>query len=286
MIAVGIILIASLALIIAVYRHRETLLTYEWHFTFLPAISSFVLFSLGLSLVASVWTSIMNTIGLRVGLRKHLRFFLVSHAARRLPGSIWNVVGRAYLYKTEGIQSVQTSIASVIEHVITILSGAVITLIFAIPELFKHEYRIIVILGVIFLGILFLNPRLLTSLLKRFGLNEPINFTYLKLLAWNLQYMIVWLIGGVVLFLIGNTIANIGVEKLNFIIGSWSLAGILSALLIFLPSNFGISELGLAFLLSNILPIPVAAVIAISSRIFLTLYELLWAAVAIILIRE
>jgi len=91
----------------------------------------------------------------------------------------------------------------------------------------------------------------------------------------------VWIMGGVSLFFIGNAIIPISLSNLGYVIGVWSLVGVLSFVLFFLPTNLGFNEIGFSLLLAQIVPSPIAVLIAVASRICTTIFDLVITSIAL-----
>jgi hypothetical protein len=96
-------------------------------------------------------------------------------------------------------------------------------------------------------------------------------------------YILIWIAGGLLLFSIGNIFIRIEVYQLPFFIGSFTLVGLLSRLLLFLPTNLGFTEISLSVLISTVLPSSFAVVIAIANRIITMCYELIWALLSLLI---
>jgi hypothetical protein len=101
---------------------------------------------------------------------------------------------------------------------------------------------------------------------------------YKNILSWLFIYSLAWILGGIVLFLIGNVVTNISIQQIGYFIGGWSLVGVLSTTVFFLPTNMGITEIGLSLVLSNIMPSSIAVIIAILARLLMIFFEVIWAA--------
>ena len=110
---------------------------------------------------------------------------------------------------------------------------------------------------------------------------EASEFSYLEILKWLITYIFAWILGGLLLFSLGNSITTIPIENLPYIIGSFGLVNLLSLAFFFLPTNLGITEVGLSLLLANIMPSSVAVVVAIAFRLVVILYEIVWALISI-----
>jgi hypothetical protein len=135
--------------------------------------------------------------------------------------------------------------------------------------------------GLLIAGILifiFLNPKILGWLFKRAKIGKEIKIKFRSLVLWVFSYSIIWILGGSIVFMLAKAMyQNILIENWSYVIGSWTLVGILSTVMFFFPSNLGVTELGLTLLLSQIMPASLAVVLSIMSRIALILFELLWA---------
>ena len=65
------------------------------------------------------------------------------------------------------------------------------------------------------------------------------------------------------------------------VITSWALTGAISFVAFFLPHNFGVTEITLTFLLSRFIPLPVAILVALTSRIFTTIIDIMFSSMLV-----
>jgi len=70
------------------------------------------------------------------------------------------------------------------------------------------------------------------------------------------------------------------VNQLLLVVGAWSLSNLATTLMAFLPVGLGLRELAFGALLSLFMPPGVAALVAILSRVFMTVCEVLMAGIA------
>ena len=84
------------------YSEREVLLTYDWDLTWRNLLVALLVLLAGMVLAAYIWGDIMRTLGSRVAMGLHIRYYALSQLARRLPGTVWYVAGRSYLYRPHG----------------------------------------------------------------------------------------------------------------------------------------------------------------------------------------
>lgn len=261
------------------YREWDVLISYPWQLRWLPLLVSFVLYAAGQWLAALVWVWIVRTLGAQLSFFRHLGYYYISRLARRLPGTVWYVAYLAQMYKNEGFSARLTSLASVIELVVTILSGILVSLLFAIETLARNPLGILGTTVLAAASLAFLHPSLIGWLLHRFGSqSEPP--AYPSLLKWIGVYIIIRLLSGGIVFAAINVIYPLPLDNLPYIIGIWSVVGVLSNLLILSPSNFGFTEVSLSLLLSTIMPSSIAVIIAVGLRILFIFFDLVGAIVA------
>lgn len=277
---VGTLFISAGVLGVLVYQQRDVLVNYKWQIHITPLILSFFLFSLDLLLVAKVWSSIMDDLGTEMGFWKHFQYFSIANLTKRIPGTVWYIASRAQFYKDEGISRRQTTLASGVEIAVSIIAGIIISLIFGLSIIARYNISYwVLVLGLIACASI-LHPKVLVVVMRRSGIRDH-TFRYKNLLKWISGYAIAWLVGGLILFAIGNVFWELAFKDIGYIIGCWALVGVLSSLFLFSPSNLGVTEVGLSLLLSQIMPSSVAVLVSIAMRIFILIYEIIWALISL-----
>ena len=273
-IGLGLILVALTFLLVLAYQERAVLLSHPWQFRWPYLITSFVLFLVALVLAALIWADLMHRLGSKLSLHHHVRYFCISQLARRLPGTIWYVVGRSYLYKREGELTRLVSLASGIELVVMLLAGILASVAMATQWLVAlpmgYLYGLFFLLPVF---ILLLHPRTVTWSLRRISLDDAPLLHFSSVLRWVVGYIAIWLLGGLIFYLALNVVLVLPLVHLPFVIGIWCFVGVSSIAVFFLPTNLGFSELGLSLLLSTILPLSISVSVAILTRILLLVFE-------------
>lgn len=268
--------ITVIVLGVNVYKQREVLLTYNWQIQWLHLLFAIILFSLTLFMGSLVWGFLLNAISKKLSYKKHIYNYVISNLAKRIPGTIWYVASRTQMYLDDGIAISRTTLASGLELAFIVLAGVLTILIFS-SEIIIRYHLSPVIFGVIFLiGIIVLQPRFIKWFLKLLKIDD-LNIEYKLVLIGLLSYIIIWILGGLLLYEIGNIVYPIPYDQIGYTIGSWVLVGTLSYLFLFSPTNFGITELGISLLLSSIVPFSIAVVIAVAARILIILFEIFWA---------
>lgn len=264
-----------------VYRQKEALLAYQWQFRPGAILLSFGVYTLTLFLATLVWYRIITALGNRLNFAKNFRYFCITNLGKRLPGSVWYVPWRARMYQEQGLSLQVVSIASSIELVIMVISGVIVSLLFAAPSLGFLNQNLIAIGAVLLLVLLaLLHPTVIRRISRLFHVSTE-QVQYRQILQWVLLYSLTWVTGGSLLFCVTNIFIPLDVAHLPYVIGAWSLTGVLSMSLLLLPSNLGMTEISLTLFLSVLMPSPVAVVVAVGMRILLLFYDIVWAGIAI-----
>ncbi|MCE7984236.1 MAG: hypothetical protein DYG89_23930 [Caldilinea sp. CFX5] len=280
-------LVCTLAILaFLLYRERELLLQIQWRFDPWLVIGAFLAYVFGLMMAVLVWADLMHCFGSTLPATTHMEYFCLSHLAKRLPGTVWYLAGRSYLYKQVGESLRRVTFASSVELLITFLSGMLTSLFFfgySLTELTRLPWWGWIALAA--LGLLLLHPRSLHYWSQRFNISDLPTLHFGRLLLWIALYSLAWIVGGLILFVVCNLVIAVPLSHLPYLIGCWSLIGTLAFLVLFLPSNLGFSEVGLSLLLATIVPSALAVVIAIVNRVIVLIYEIAGIAVVVWLIR-
>lgn len=280
--AAGTLVASTAILLLLVYRERDVLLTYEWNLRWDYIAYSCVLLILGLILAARIWADMMRALGSKVATLDHVRYFSIAHLARRLPGTLWYIAGRGYFYQQHGDSVRLVAVASGLELIITVVSGAAVALAF-IPWLLAElpGYYLGGLILAVVAGLIFTHPVVVGKLLRRMGLRDVPDLRYTAILRWLVLYAAIWLMGGLILFLIAAGVTPLPWDQLGYVIGVWCVVSVVSVAVFFLPSNFGITEVGISLLLANIMPSSVAVLVAVLARLLIMAYELVGVALIV-----
>ena len=108
--------------------------------SFLPLLVTLPVYILVLYGSSLAWSRIMNDLRVKLPSRQHQLIYVVTNAAKRIPGSLWHVVGRVAWYNQLGISKRLTTLANVLEYVLVLLSGMVLSL-FLFPTVTRLQDR-------------------------------------------------------------------------------------------------------------------------------------------------
>jgi len=271
---------------VVAWRNRETLVPYLAQADWRQMGWAFLLYlgSLGLAVIG--WIAIIQPFAGGVSGWTHVRIYLATLAARRLPGTVWYVGGRLVLYKQLGVSRAAVSVASSVEFLVSLVSGTLLGLALLPVGLSLSGLVVAAALVGVLGGLLLLHPRVIAWTMRR--LQRPLvgELSLTAVASWLGAYLGMWLLSGAMLSRIVSAFRPLGAHELWLAVGAWALSGSVGLLTIFLPSTFGATELTLTVFLSLLVPLPLAAAIAIFARILTTVFEIAVAITAYSLLRH
>ena len=241
-------------------------------------------------MTALEWKVIVRSLGGELGLRKGMRIYFLSNLGRYIPGSVWYVLGRAYLGEREEVSAAVVSTSIVMENALATVSGTFLSAL-ASP-LFLSQYgrgSLYAGMAIVALGLIFLHPSLMSWLLNLLArlLRSSSGVTpvggYLATLGLLLGYTFIWAFRGIAFFMLLYSLCPIPLAWLPTIGGILAASYIVGFLVPFAPGGLGVREGVIVLLLGQYVPLPAAAAAAILLRIWSTLSELIWAGVSMAL---
>lgn len=263
------------------FDYWPTLMAYNWEFSLWPLLIGCAIYALHLVLAVRGWSLIMQQLAVPISLREHFRIYCFTRIAGRIPGLPWHLVARAVLYQRLGVSAKVTGVATGLEMILVILSGLLSGLLiwFILPQSIQSQSVWWVLLLVLSIGLI--HPAVIQRVLKLLGPSEvAFRLRYRDMLLLLGLFVLVWALGGGVLYTVILVIYPLPLSELPSVIGAWGLSGATSLLFFFSPTTLGIKEMALSLLLGLFVPAGLAVVVAILTRLFLTAAELAWAIVA------
>ncbi len=285
-----------------IYRSWSKVGRFQWGVRPCPMALSFALVLAFWFMTGVGWNLLMRCLGGRLALRRGMRIYFLSNLGWYVPGKVWYAVGRAYLGQQEGVSPSVISTSVLMEMVLSFTSSALMATL-ALPVLFPFlgERGLYAGIAILILGLAVLHPsamRGLLTLLERLlaGLKRVVDpasghsvwaiqtepgkgLRYPVMLGLLVGYLFIWTFVGAAFFVMLNVVYPLSLAWLPTVAGiyaaSW-IAGFLTPS----PSGWGVREGAAIFLLGNYLPVPAVTAAAILFRLWLTLAEVVWAAVA------
>jgi hypothetical protein len=243
----------------------------------------------GISAVFSgyVWGQMMDRFATPLPKSIHIAVYFATIFIGRLPGGIWHIIGRVTWYEKLGIPKRVTTIVSALQMLFVIWSGVIvafITLPFISPNLRSYSGLFLLSSALLFFIV---NPKSITWILNRFLRIENSQLVdYPQILKWLIQYMMIWILGGMMLYLIILSIEPSALSNLVTCLGAWSIGGVSGTLITILPGGLGLTEASLSLVLSTTFPASLSVLAAILMRVVLTVYEFILSGSAYLLIKK
>ena len=237
------------------------------------------------------WRSLLADLDSPLRLPVAMRIFFLGQLGKYLPGSVWTVVAQADLGRDHEIPPRRTVAASVLGMAVSLAAGlvlAVVTLPFSAPGAVDQYVWVLLVLPLLVVALLPKNLDRLTHFLFKVLRREPPDHEFtlrgvLVALAWQ---TIGWLsVGGEVFVLCWALHAPIG-RSLLLALGGTALAWSAGFLAIPLPSGAGLREVITIAILSGVLSVPSATVVALTSRVISIVGDGAFAAVAVAIARH
>jgi len=272
---------------LTLYSNRQVLSDYDWNINV-----TFLIYSILFALLRRLWggvhwaylISILGKVSFSAKLFPNLKVYFIANLASYLPGSIWYIPWRVQINKKMGIALVNTSIGSVIETVMLLISGGIVSLPLllsvALPDQIIDFW---LLLGVILGGLVAIHPRsvrlafrVVCGLLNR-QLEEP-EFTFSQMLVLMSIMLAMWFTAGASLFfLIKSVYQSLATATFLFVTTAFALAWVVGFLTPFAPSGLGVRDGLLTWLFSFYIPLPAATIVAVMSRLLFVLEDISWA---------
>lgn len=230
---------------------------------------------IALSFASLNWLVIITSFFNKINWKQHIRIYLTTLAARRLPGTIWYIGGRIALYKSMHCSATIISLASGIELILGLITSLFLSLLILPLGLNLPQNSFYYLIFLLILLLILLQPKFIIIFLKK--INRPISseIKFRDTLKWFLSNLCLKIASGFMVAIIATGFLKLDFNEFILVIGAWALSSAISSLAIFLPSNFGITELTFSGLLTTIMPLSVSIAIAIAVRVVTTLFELL-----------
>jgi hypothetical protein len=252
----------------------------------IPLASLSLLFAgFSLTLYALLWQNTLQRLGTPLSRSLAVQIWFLSQIVRYVPGNIWHLLGRAYLARQEGVETLPLSLSMMLEIMQTITAALIITavsLIFWQPEIVSGIW----LLSLVPLLSCYVWPQLLRrpiTLVLKITRQKHTFFQLQRkdLLALLPGYCFTWLAYGFGLYILVYSIHPLPLAVFPSIAGIFAVAWVVGFLSFLTPSGLGVREGVLGYLLAFLMPTPIALLIALLARIWLTLAELGCTAIAL-----
>lgn len=252
---------------------------------------------LGVALVSRslLWHLITLRNGVALLVKDSMACWFISLLGKYIPGKVFLLAGRMYLYKHYGKDPATVAFCYLLEATCELVAAACILILslfllnLPLGDL-SREQAALAAGGVLAALLIFLHPRVVGWMLgKTFriigGMKSPVNLPcQADLLLFVLCAMCSWLLLGTGFFFMTDSIYSVSPGLLPFLSVSFSLATVAGILSIFAPSGIGVREGALYSLIKFTIPPGIASLVVLISRVWMTMGELILSFLALFLL--
>ncbi len=245
-----------------------------------------------------IWRTVLMRLGYRLDLRACLRIYLASEFVRYIPGNVWHVITRILWVGKYGVPRPVAFASMTVELITKLAAGA---LVFAVSLLFWSDMGTVttllrdtpVLMGLgisTIVGLLVvLHPRILNSLLNvalRILKREPVTLAlrYRDILLVTLAWSVSWLIAGCAFYVLLLALWPAApLAMLPVCVGIYAIVWDIGFVSFITPSGLGVREgamVALFALALPVIPVALATIVAVLSRIVSTIAELICVSIA------
>jgi hypothetical protein len=266
-----------------VWDHWNQVKEASFAFEIFPLLLSTLIFAF--SYFIQIWAWYLITVKLKIALSPSdtLKSWFYSQLGKYLPGKVWLLLSRFYFYESRGKSKKAISIALYFETILVILSGGLLFLAALVffkeirPSPGGDQFGWVILLFII--ALVSLHPRVLLKILNGVLVQfkkEPISLSisYFDILRILLVCIVSWLVGGVGFYLFVDAVYPVAPQYILFLTGALAISSTLGLIAIFAPSGLGVREGALVYLLSLMMATPIAVIISVLTRIWMTLIEI------------
>jgi hypothetical protein len=255
----------------------EALRAYEWRLDLPMAGLGLLLLLMAFALLPLAFQQILAGLGRPIGYLQAYHGFYISQLAKYLPGRVWVVPGRALALKPYGIDAVSSSFGMLIESFVLAITGVIVFVPYALLSpngTFSWLWYLSPLL------LFLLHPRVFNTALRwlqtRLG-NEKSsvdlsNRQSLSIIALGLLF---WVVTGVGFTALVASVRSIPGDFLWILPGAFSFSWAVGSLVFVSPGGLGAREGALVLMLSPVLATPIPAIVALLSRLWWTIGDLL-----------
>lgn len=267
-----------------IYFNWTSLSQYQWKFDYKLLAGSLILVVANFIFLIQIWRRMISRMGYFLKFTKAFKIFFYSSMGKYVPGKVWSVMGMVYMAEKEGIP-VQVSLTSAILNQALNMIGGLLFVGIVTGTKFLGNLPKILYLPIVLLLILFIYPPWMEIALNfclRLVKREPIkiNLSFKDNLVFTFLFMLSWGIYGIAFNIFIISLTPYSWNLLLFTASAFIFSYIIGFLSIFVPGGLGVREGILVFWLSSYFPLPVATLISLLSRLWMTAAEILGLAVS------
>jgi len=237
------------------------------------------------------WRALLADLGSPLPLPAAIRVMFLGQLGKYVPGAVWALAAQVSLAQDYRVPKRRSGTASLASMAITLVVGLImagITLPLASAGALGHYWWVLACIPVILIGlyppVTKFGLDLALRMIRRPALEKPLSVGGMaRAVGWT---ALGWACFGVHAWLLVGDIAGKSPHILLLAAGGYALAWAVGFLLIPFPGGIGPREVALIAVLSPVMPRGPALVIALASRVVMTVGDLAWAGLAAVIGRR
>ena len=240
-----------------------------------------ILLAVSYAMVAALWAAALRRAA-GVGLAQGARIWFAANLARYVPGNVWSFVGAVELARREGVPRRTTLAVMGLAQLLSVGTA----LLVGLPVLVADQARLgwAAALGGLAVGLagvlaVALRHRLAALLRRRYPEVEPGDLAPSPAAAALLAagYALYWVVTGLAFAALVRSLHPLAVADVPLTVAAYAAAYAIGFLALVTPAGLGVREGVLAVALAQIMPVGAALAVALLSRLWMMLVELLGA---------
>ena len=240
----------------------------------------------GLGAMLMAWRALLADLGSPLPLPAAIRVMFVGQLGKYVPGAVWAVAAQVELARDHDVPRRRSAAASLVGMATTLVVGLIAAGVM-LPLTSAHAVRQYWwVLAITPLVAVCLYPKIIKfgldlalRLLRKPPLQESVSGAGMtRALAWT---TLGWLCYGAHAWFLISVYTGKGGHAYALALGAYALAWAVGFLIIFFPGGIGPRELALIAVLSPVMSSASALVVALVSRVVMTVGDLFWAGVGL-----
>lgn len=261
------------------------------HLAWGPVIGAAAAAIAGLGCQMLAWRAVVRDLGSPLSVRSATRVTFIAQLGKYVPGAVWATAAQVELARRHDVPRKRSATAAVVAMLVTLATGLLVAAV-ALPlssqDAARTYWWALALAPPAVIGLYppvtgYVLDRAL-RLARRAPLERRISAAGMtRAVAWSL---LGWGLFGVHAWLLAADVTGKGVNVLPIAAGAYALAWSVGFVLIPFPGGVGPRELAFIAALAPIMPRGSAIVVAVVSRLVMTVADLSWAGTAFVLGRS
>lgn len=237
----------------------------------------------GLALAMVAWRVLLVDTAGRIGYAAASRIYFVGVLTQKLPGRVWGLLTHIRLGRAAGFPAARMVTVYALNLPVVLVTAAVVASTVAPGVLGGHAFLLVV--PILLTVGMYARPQVINLFVGRLlllvGRVLPGDVVPTRAMRVSIVVSITsWLVSGLHLWALAILLGARPLPALPACVGGFALAMLVSSLALFLPDGWGAREVAMVIPLAAVLPLPVAGIAAVASRLVTFAAELAGAALA------